>query len=325
MFFALSCVNFLDGLFFRSLIYLINSKNLKSYSLKKLIKYIGFGSILGCLLYSLFLSSFLGIKILLSVFALLTLSLLALIENKKSIIIILFPFSLFFSLIFSDTTVKFDKYLINRNFSDTIVKEYKYSPYGQVVLLQKNNEYYLLSNNLLLFSSPDNEILHSEDFGHIPILHHLDPKDILIIGGAAKYLPMLLEHKINRIDYVEADNAIIECIKNNISHLGYVFNDKRLNIYNTNAKDFIKQNKSKYDLILICLPTPINLYLNSYSTKEFFTTVKKSLNNNGFLALNLPGKKVFSPWVTSELNASVFEALRRNFKYVRESREIKIF
>ena len=169
----------------------------------------------------------------------------------------------------------------------------------------------------MLFSSPDSEILHSEDFGHIPLLHHEDPKNILVIGGATKYLPMVFEHKIDKIDYVEADNSVIELIKNNFSHLGYVFNDKHLNIYNTNAENFIKQSKLKYDLILIGLPAPITLYLNSYYTKEFFALAKNSLTSSGFLALTLPGKKVFLPFITSELNASVFEALRQNFNFVR--------
>jgi spermidine synthase len=90
-----------------------------------------------------------------------------------------------------------------------------------------------------------------------------------------------------------------------------------LNIYSTNVKDFIKQTISKYDLILIGLPAPINLYLNSYYIKEFFEAAGKILNNDGFLALTLPGKKVFSPYLTSELNASVFKALKENFNYVR--------
>ncbi|MDR2645311.1 MAG: hypothetical protein LBB44_04990 [Endomicrobium sp.] len=315
IFTALSSITFLEGISLGSIIQLI--KNEESYSLKKVAKYIGDGSILGCLLYSLFLFQILGIKILLLAYSLLILGLLTLVRDKKNIIIILLPFSLFFSLLFSDTAAKFDRYLLNRNFPGTTIEEYKYSSYGQVVLLQRNNEYYLLSNNILLFSSPDSEILHSEDFGHIPLLHHEDPKNILVIGGATKYLPMVFEHKIDKIDYVEADNSVIELIKNNLSHLGYVFNDKHLNIYNTNAENFIKQSKLKYDLILIGLPAPITLYLNSYYTKEFFALAKNSLTSSGFLALTLPGKKVFLSFITSELNASVFEALRQNFNFVR--------
>jgi hypothetical protein len=61
----------------------------------------------------------------------------------------------------------------------------------------------------------------------------------------------------------------------------------------------------------------MNLYLNSYYTKEFFEAARKILNNNGFLALTLPGKKVFLLYLTSELNASVFKTLKENFNYVK--------
>ncbi|MDR2437288.1 MAG: hypothetical protein LBD17_04390 [Endomicrobium sp.] len=317
IFTALSCVNLLEGIFFRFIIRLIKSENPKLYSIKKSVQHMCIGVILGCLLYSLLLFHFLAIEILLLVDVFLVIGLLTLTEKKKTIIILLFTFVIFASFLFSDTIVEFDKYLFNKNFPNTTIEEYKYSSYGQVVVLQKNNEYFLLSNNILLFSLPNKEILHSRNFVHIPILHHQAPKNILIIGGIATYLPMVLEYKIDNIDCVETDTSVVETIQKIFPHLDRAFNDKRLNIYNTSATDFIKQSKSKYDLILIGLPAPINLYINSYYTKEFFELAKNALTGSGLLALALPGKKVFLPLVTSQLNASVFEALHQNFDFLR--------
>jgi spermidine synthase len=317
IFTALSCVSLLEGILFRFIIRLIKSEKPELYSLKRSVQYMCIGAILGCLLYSLLLFKFLAIELLLLIDILLVAGLLTLTKKKKNILMLVLTLVIFASFLSSDIAVKFDKYLLNKNFSNTIIEEYKYSRYGQVIVLQKNNEYSLLSNNVLLFSLPNKEILHSQDFGHIPILHHQDPKNILIIGGTTKYLPMVLGYKVDNIDYVEADSSIIEIIQKTFSHLDRVFNDKRLNIYNTNAEDFIKQSKSKYDLILIGLSAPINLYINNYYTKEFFELAKNALTSSGFLALALPGKKVFSPVVTSELNASVFEALHQNFDFLR--------
>jgi spermidine synthase len=309
---ALLCVNLSNGILIYSLL-----KLAKLIHSKDIIQYLGYGIILGGIIYSLLLFKLPGTKILLLAYTLVTASLLNILKNRKNIIMILAVSVVFCLLLLSDTAVRFDKYILNKNFKNMTIKEYKYSPYGQVVLLQKNNEYFLLSNNLLLFSLPDREILHSENFGHIPALHHHDPKNILIIGGSTKYIPMILQYKTENIDYVETDNHIIEIIKNNFGHLDYIFKDKRLNIYNINAEDFIKWEKTKYDLILIGLPDPVNLYLNSCYTKEFFESAKDALTDSGFLALTLPGKKVFLTKVTSELNASVLGALAKNFKSVR--------
>jgi len=87
IFAALSRVNFLEGIFIRSIIRLIKSKNAKSSSLKNFARYIGAGAILGCLLYFLFLFQFLGIKILSLAYALLILNLLTLIESKLKILL----------------------------------------------------------------------------------------------------------------------------------------------------------------------------------------------------------------------------------------------
>jgi spermidine synthase len=316
IFLAVCFINFFQGTLLFSLIHLIKTKYRK-ISLNNLFFYQSIGFILCGITYSYLFYSFSGTKIILLFFMTLVISIFLLIKDKKSIVIVLTSLILFLSVFFSHWIIKIDKKILNKNFSNTFIEECTYSPYGQIILIQKNNEYHLLSNNILLFSSPDNNIIKSEDFGHIPILHHQNPKNILLIGGAVKYLPMLLEHKIDNIDYVETDNAITESIKHNIFHLGYVFNDKRVSIYNNNAREFIKQKHKNYDLILIGLPAPLNLYLNSYYTKEFFEISEKSLNKDGFLALMLPGKMVFAPSITTELNKSVIDSLYKVFKNVR--------
>ncbi|MCL1971369.1 MAG: hypothetical protein FWG57_00040 [Endomicrobia bacterium] len=207
-----------------------------------------------------------------------------------------------------------EKKFLQGSFGSSEIVEHKYTSYGQTALVQKNKEYSLLVNNVILLSSPDNDVLNSEDFGHIPMLYPVYPRNILIIGGAAKYLPMILTHKVERVDYLEPDNAVVEIMKQGAVNLGYVFNDKRVHVYNENARDFLKKSDRRYDLILVGMPTPVNLKLNGFYTKEFFQTVKKRMRSNGFIAVNLPGTMAFSTYIMAELNQSVMEAMKSVFK-----------
>ncbi|MDR0617393.1 MAG: hypothetical protein LBG23_01250 [Endomicrobium sp.] len=117
-----------------------------------------------------------------------------------------------FSLFLSNLPEKIDKQILHKNFSNSEIKSYHHTPYGQIVLTQKNNEYHSLVNNSLLFSLPDNNIIESEDFVHFSMLHHQNPKNILLIGKILKCLPIILKYNIDTIDYAINNKKIIENI-----------------------------------------------------------------------------------------------------------------
>jgi Spermidine synthase len=309
---------FIQGIIsFTSCYFIKNTENkdIKT-SFKKSLLLQGLGFAAGCAAYFLFMYGSLGFEIALIVSALFFIA-AALSAEVKKIKLLLFLVSFIPVLsIFCLDTASADKKILEKSFNFSEIAEYKYTSYGQSVLTQKNKEYYLLVNQILQFSSPDNDILNSEDFGHIPVLYHEKPGNVLIIGGAAKYLPMVLEHKVKRVDYLESDKAVVDIIKSNIFRLGYVFEDERVHIYNDDARKFLKNSRRKYSLILVGFPDPVNLQLNGFYTKEFFETAKRSLRKSGFIAVKLPGTMAFSTYIMAELNKSVTEAMQAAFKNV---------
>ncbi|MDR3113062.1 MAG: hypothetical protein LBU09_01655 [Endomicrobium sp.] len=268
-------------------------------------------------LYAFFMTDTLGLRLCAITAALMVFSLSALLKSEKDL---LWLFGFIAAMVFfinTDFAANADKKLLEQNFKPAMVEDYSYSSYGQTVLAQKNGEYFLLTNNILSFSSPDGDILNSEDFGHIPVLHVKKPEDVLIIGPAAKYAPMILNYGVIKIDYLQADAAISEIMKNNAARFGRSFNDKRLSIKNLNARDFLDNHRGKYDLILIGLDLPSNLRANGFYTKDFFEKAKNNLKADGFIALKLPGRMVYSGYIMSELNASVSKTLKSVFKHVK--------
>lgn len=262
--------------------------------------------------YCLFLFSFPAIRLLFISSSSLLLVFLFLIKIKVQYRVFLSVFLLFVFFMPQKAVLKLDKALFAKNFSDGEVLDYKWTGYGQNALIRENNENAILSNHIINFAYPDINIIETEDFVHLPALYRKNPKTLLIISGASRYLQKALEHKIERIDYVEPDASIIELAGNKANNLESFFNNKRLNVYNLNARDFI--DGKKYDLILIGLPSPVNLALNRYYTKDFFTVASQSLNKEGLLALKLPGTMSYSTYLTAYLNRSVLDSLKEVFE-----------
>ncbi|MDR3049619.1 MAG: hypothetical protein LBV16_07295 [Elusimicrobiota bacterium] len=288
-------------------------KNAKQ-TLKKAVQYLVLSIAAGFVFYSLFLFHISGFLIVFMISILMFMLFAVLIKPKPQVFVLSGLLIVFLFLMPKSIVTYLDKKTFAKNFDNAEVLDFKYSAYGQNVIVKSNNESILLSNHILNFSYPDNDILGSEDFVHISILHHENPKNVLIISGAVKYLPMILEHNVETIDYVEQDGVIIDMIRNDAAHLDNILNDKRLHIYNTDAREFIKNQK--YDFILIGLPAPINLNLNSYYTKEFFQKANKALNKDGFLSLTLPGTMSFSTYLMAKLNKSILSSLETVFTFI---------
>jgi spermidine synthase len=128
---------------------------------------------------------------------------------------------------------------------------------------------------------------------------------------------MILNYSVKKADYIEADAAVIEIINRNAKRFGHSFNDKRVLVNNLNARDFLARQNEKYDLILIGFGLPANLRANGFYAKEFFQKAKNNLKPDGFLALKLPGKMVYSSYIMAELNACVSKTLKSVFKNVK--------
>ncbi|AKL98532.1 hypothetical protein [Endomicrobium proavitum] len=311
IFLAVVPVNFMQGaLCAASVKFAAGAKN----PAKESFIFISLGFAAGAIICSLFLGAFLATDIIIITAILFLLSPLLFAQTKKEACCTVLAV-IFAAVAVSGASAKIDKKILEGSFGFWEVKEYKYTPYGQTALVSKNGESALLENGIINYSNPDAEIIDSENFGHIPALYHENPKKVLIIGGAARYLPMILTHKVKQIDYVEPDKAVTDIISSNIYRESKMFDDIKVNIYNENIRQFIKNTPTRYDLILVGFSDPVNLYINGFYTKDFFLKAKKVLAPGGLLAVNLSGKLTFSSYIMAELNKSVARAVGEAFKY----------
>jgi len=221
----------------------------------------------------------------------------------------------FMVYLISNYTAFIENSTILNNYKNSENVEVSYYENQQYILTEANGEFSFYKNGVLNFAIPSPTIYEDDDFAHLPILYHENPKNILLCGGV-KYLPLIAKFRPAGIDYIDLDEDVIEMLKSKIAKFDYIFTDKKIKVYHVNARRYLENSEKKYDVILIGLDIPINTAVNSFYTQEFFEIAKNNLTENGFIALKLPGAMVYSDELMSRLNASVYNALDNVFKSV---------
>jgi len=141
----------------------------------------------------------------------------------------------------------------------------------------------LPQSSMYLDNTSESSFLYTYYF-HLGFLFNPDIKDILFIGGGGLSAPkkFLKDYKDVNIDVVELDPKVVEVAKEYFE----VEENKRLNIFIGDGRQFLLKTNKKYDLIVL------DAYSGSYvpfhlMTLEFFNLINDRLNENGVVMSNL--------------------------------------
>ncbi len=193
------------------------------------------------------------------------------------------------------------------------------SKYGEIQVIQRNEQKSLFVSGQLQFSYPD---FQTEELNaHLAMTMHKNPFRILLIGGSPGILRELTEYPVQRIDYIEIDPEIVKISKELIKEgESSILKDSRISFESDDGRHFIKNNMPvTYDLIMLNTPPPSTAGLNRFYTKEFFSEVKKVLKNDGLIMLNLPVSFGYMSRSIQTLNGTIYKTLNSVFDYVEVS------
>jgi len=191
------------------------------------------------------------------------------------------------------------------------------SIYGNIAVLEKDREYIFYENGVLMFTTEESEL--NEELIHFPLLEHGNPKTILLVGGGiSKNINEVLKHPVERVVYVELDPKIIETARMYLSTTDKkAIDDPRVEINYTDARFFIKRTKNKYDVIILNIPEPESIQLNRYYTIEFLSEIKKILNNNSIISINIPYSESYASNEMRILISSIYRTINSSFPDVK--------
>ena len=217
------------------------------------------------------------------------------------------------SLLFS---AKIELWLTGLTFGGTEVLQVHETKYGRLVLAERFEQKTLFENGLLLYSYPDR--LAAEEAVHIPMLVHANPKSVLLLGGGCGGpLREILKHRPERVDYVELDEALIEVSEALLpSDESEALRRPSVRIHHADARRFVAESRSSYDVVILNLPRPTNAQLNRFFTQEFFALVKSRLAPGGILAVQVPSSESYLSAEIKTFICSIHNSLKLVFRTV---------
>ncbi|MBM3135477.1 MAG: spermine synthase, partial [Chloroflexi bacterium] len=197
---------------------------------------------------------------------------------------------------------------------------YQNSQYGNICVIETEGQYTFFQDGIPGIITPIPDIPFVEEFVHLPLLAHPEPKKLLILsGGAGGVINESLKHStIEIIEYTELDPLLIELFSKFPTPLTESeLKDRRVRIEHIDGRLLLKTTPDKYDLIFVGIAEPSNLQTNRFFTQEFFSLAKARLRDRGILVFGLPGSLTFLNEELKNLNSSIFHTAKSIFPYVR--------
>jgi spermidine synthase len=207
---------------------------------------------------------------------------------------------------------------VRRQWAGQEVVFYGNSPYGNVAVLKSGGQFSFLTDGRPALAVPVPDVESCEEFAHLALLAHPDPKEVLVLGGGAGgLLAEILKHPVRRVDYAELDPLLIEAVRKFPAPVTRAeLADPRVRLAETDGRLFLREAAASFDAVVVGGAEPSNIASNRLYTREFFSLARERLGPGGLLALSLPGSSSYMDENLVDLDASVLGALREVFARV---------
>jgi len=138
-------------------------------------------------------------------------------------------------------------------------------------------------------SSERDEFIYHEALVHPPLIAHPNPQKVFIAGGGegATLREVLAHSTVEKVIMVDIDQEVVDiCHRFLPSFHQNSFNDRRVQLYFTDARKYLEECRELFDVIIIDLADPLAggpAYL--LYTQESYQVVKKRLDPNGIMSV----------------------------------------
>jgi len=253
------------------------------------------GSVLGPLTTAFILIPLLNIKgafFAISLFIILTGTLLNFKQTKLYTAFDIIPIVIFITII-SISYLLPDKIVSNYSI---IAKEteliYHEEGNAQTISLLKNDKnqtIFLIDGNVEADNSPT-QLRHFILKGHLPLLLHPQPDNVLVIGLGMGITLNAIENNpaVKTIDLVELSPQVVKAQEYLININNDVLNNEKLNLIIDDGRNFLSATTKKYDMITVDPIHPRISGVGTLYTHEFYEQVSEHLNHNGIYIQWIP-------------------------------------
>lgn len=207
---------------------------------------------------------------------------------------------------------------LSRQWPQDEILQYQNTPYGNIVLLQREGEYTFFYDGRPIISVPAPDRALINDFVHIVAASHSKPEDLLLIGsGLGGLLDEFLRHPLKEAVYIELDPILPEVVEKFPTDITKrELEDPRVHLKSTDGRLYLSRTDKKFDLIVMGFISPETLQTNRLFTVEFFQIASSRLADEGIIAFSLPGSAVYMGEELVDLNKSLFLSLEEAMLHV---------
>ncbi|MEO0138876.1 MAG: polyamine aminopropyltransferase [candidate division WOR-3 bacterium] len=162
----------------------------------------------------------------------------------------------------------------------------------------------------LVMSTDRDEFFYHEALTHPPMVISGDINEVLIVGGGdGGTLREVLKYGVKKVIIAEIDVEVLRLAKDFLNMEG-TFADERVFIRVEDGFKVVKEG-NKYDVILVDSTDPVGPAEVLFS-REFIEGLRESLNEWGFLSMQLGNPLFYKDQITQTYNI-----VRQNFKNVK--------
>ena len=214
-----------------------------------------------------------------------------------------------------------------------LVETYQ-SKHGMIAVVQRGDQYSFFQSGHLVFTTAGPETVASgleqqeaATFAHFAMVQHQNPERILLIGGGLRgTLSEIARHPVERIDYVELDEALTEAALPYVSPETLdALADPRVRLIHTDGRLFVKAADEEYDMIIVDVPDPATAVLNRYYTQEFFREAEALLKADGVFVIGATSTPDLQGTAVANRNATIYHTLGSVFSHVLPAGERFMF
>jgi len=165
-------------------------------------------------------------------------------------------------------------------------------------------------------SSERDEYVYHEVLVHPAMVLSDNPKKVLLFGGGeGATLREILRYPIERVVMVDIDEEVIELCKEFLPNMAEgAFSDSRAEVVLGDAREYIEKTEEKFDVIISDLTEPLEEGpASKLFTKEFFTTIKEHLTENGIFVTQALSVSI----INNKIHTAIHNTLRQVFPVVK--------
>jgi len=185
------------------------------------------------------------------------------------------------------------------------------SPYGRLVVTRRGDQISFFENGEHLFSTPNT--FSNEELVHFALPQLTDTAEVLLVsGGMAGVVDEIMKYPVRHLDYVELDPQILSA---GHRHLDRHF-PPQVHLHLDDGRTFIRKRHGQYHAVLLDLPDPLSLQLNRFYTVEFFREVRNSLRPRGIICFAVSGAENYISHDQALFLSTLYNSLQAVFTHV---------